>query len=155
MLKVEGAKIYVVTNSSDGVKEEWLESFENLYKVEYSPCLYSSDEVVDRAMERLNENCYHCLFNNSHHFVTLAKTGRENPLTEIIESLTHQEVRFVQPCSKTFFQCRKQDKLSFIATHTAIKNLCLYNNTLLWFMVCSKSPIVTLTPCAHLQQGVE
>lgn len=89
VVTVEEAEIYVVMNSSDGVKKERFESFENLYTVQYSSPCYSSDEAVRRALERLNENCYHALYNNSHHFVTLAKTGRENPLTEIIESLTH------------------------------------------------------------------
>lgn len=99
---IEETKIHVVMNSSDGVKEERLDffHFKNFYLIKYSHC-YSSDEVVQRAMQRLewNENCYHCLYNNSHHFVTLAKTGRENPLTEIIESLMHQGGKF---CSTLF-----------------------------------------------------
>ena len=97
VLTVEEARIHVVMNSTDGVKEEWFDSFEDLYVVKYSDC-YSNDEAVRRAMQRLEweENCYHCLYNNSHHFVTLAKTGRENPLTEIIESLTQQEGMFCQ-----------------------------------------------------------
>ena len=86
---MEEAEIYMVTNCSDAVKKEQFKSFEKK-----SPS-YSSDEAVQRALERLNENCYHALYNNSHHFVTLAKTGRENPLTEIIESLTHHRGMFI------------------------------------------------------------
>ena len=91
VLKGEETRIHVVMNSSDGVKEEWLDSSKNLYVVKYSHC-FSGGEAVDRARQRLEwtENRYHCLYNNSHHFVTLVKTGRENPLTEIIESLVHQ-----------------------------------------------------------------
>ena len=91
VLEREGTRIHVVMNSSNGVKEEWLDHFENLYVIKYSHC-YSDDEAVRRAMKRLNfkENCYHRLYNNSHHFVTLAKTGRENPMTEITESLARQ-----------------------------------------------------------------
>ena len=97
VLKREGTRIHVVMNSTDGVKEERFNSFDDLYVVKYSHC-YSDDEAVQRAMQRLEweENCYHCLYNNSHHFITLAKTGRENPLTEIIESLTQQEGMFCQ-----------------------------------------------------------
>jgi len=90
----------VIMNSSDGVKEERLKYSKNLYKVNYSHCRYTNDEAVQRAKQRLNfsEKCYHCLCNNSHHFVTMAKTGRENPLTEIIESLTHHEGTFCPTC---------------------------------------------------------
>ena len=90
VMKKEETRIHVVMNSSDGVREQWLDSSKSLHVVKYSHC-FSGDEAVRRAIQRLEwkENCYHCLYNNSNHFVTLAKTGRENPLTEMIESLTH------------------------------------------------------------------
>ena len=91
VVTVEEAEIHVVMNSSDGVNKERLKYSKNLYKVNYSHCSYTNDEAVQRAMQQLNEKYYHCLYNNSHHFVTWAKTGRENPLTEIIESLMHHE----------------------------------------------------------------
>jgi len=126
---IEETKIHVVMNSSDGVKEEWLDffHFKNFYLIEYSHC-YSSDEAFQRAMQRLkwNENCYHCLYNNSHHFVTLAKTGRENPLTEIIESLTDHEGMLCQllfPEQQKKFFCVNTSgahKIEFPTTGTAL-----------------------------------
>ena len=90
VLKAEDTRIHVITNSKDGVQEVWLDCSNNLYVVKYSHCRYTDEEAVKRAEQRLqwHENCYHCLNNNSHHFVTWAKTGRENSLADIIESLT-------------------------------------------------------------------
>ena len=93
MLEVEDLRIHVIKNSSDGVKTEWLDFSDSHFIVEYSHCRYTDDEAVERAEQRLEwgENRYHCLYNNSHHFVTWAKTGRENALADIIESLTYQK----------------------------------------------------------------
>ena len=113
-------RIRVVMNSIDGVKEEWLDFFDftNFYLVKYSHC-YSSDEAVQRAMQRLNwnEKLYHYLYNNSHHFVTLAKTGRENPLTEIIDSLTYHQGMFLSTFVFFFllFQLYRSGVISFNA----------------------------------------
>ena len=92
VVRVDGTRIHMIMNSRDGVKTELLEGTENVYIVIYSHCRYKDDEAVERAEQRLkwSENCYHCLNNNSHHFVTWAKTGRENPLADIVESLTYQ-----------------------------------------------------------------
>ena len=93
VLEVEDTRIHVIKNSSDGVKEDRLDSTDSHFIVVYSHCRYTDDEAVERAEQRLKwgENCYHCLYNNSHHFVTWAKTGRENPLADIVESLTYQK----------------------------------------------------------------
>ena len=93
VLEVEDKKIHVIMNSSDGVKNIWLDLTDSQFIVVYSHCHYTDDEAVERAEQRLKwrEKCYHCLYNNSHHFVTWAKTGRENPLADIIESLTYQK----------------------------------------------------------------
>ena len=93
MLKAEDTRIHVVMNSRNGVKEMWLDYSKNLYVVKYSHCRYKDDEAIKRAQQRVSwgENCYHCLNNNSHHFVTWAKTGRENSLADIIESLTYKK----------------------------------------------------------------
>ena len=95
MLKVENTRIHVVRNSSDGVieKEHEIDCLKNLHVVKYSKCRYTNNEAVKRAKQRLEwrENCYHCLNNNSHHFVTWAKTGREYSLADIIESLTYKK----------------------------------------------------------------
>ena len=93
VVKVEDKRIRVIKNSSDGVKTEWHNFTSSQFIVVYSHCCYTDDEAVSRAEQRLKwgEKCYHCLYNNSHHFVTWAKTGRENPLADIIESLTYQK----------------------------------------------------------------
>ena len=89
---VDGTSINVIMNSNEGVVTQgiWLNYFEDFNIVVYSHCHYTDDEAVERAEQRLKwgEKCYDCLNNNSHHFVTWAKTGRENPLADIIESLT-------------------------------------------------------------------
>ena len=111
VLKVEGTKIYVIMNTSEhdktehdkteqkGVNAECFEcSRTDLYIIKYSHCCeyshyrYTDDEAVTRAAQRLKwgEKDYHCFYNNSHHFVTWAKTGRESSLADIIESLTYQ-----------------------------------------------------------------
>ena len=93
VLEVEDLRIHVIKNSSDGVKTEWLDFTDSHFIVAYSHCHYTDDEAVERAEQRLKwgENRYHCLNNNSHHFVTWAKTGRENALADIIESLMYQK----------------------------------------------------------------
>ena len=93
VLEVKDKKIHVIKNSEDGVKTEDLDFTDGQFIVAYSHCCYKDNEAVERAQQRLNwgENRYHCLNNNSHHFVTWAKTGRENPLADIIESLTYQK----------------------------------------------------------------
>ena len=96
VVEVEDTRIYAIKNSSDGVKDEWLDFTDSDFSqfiVVYSHCCYTDEEAVERAQQRLlwGEKCYHCLNNNSHHFVTWAKTGRENPLADIIETLTHQK----------------------------------------------------------------
>ena len=93
MLEVKCRKIHMIMNSSDGVKKGWLEFCESFYIVKYSHCRYTDDEAVERAKKRLKwgEKCYHCLNNNSHHFVTWAKTGREHSLADIIEDLRYQK----------------------------------------------------------------
>ena len=55
-------------------------------KVVYLSSEYSEEEAVMRAKYHLqyHENFYHPEFYNSHHFVTMCKTGREYSLTDIL-----------------------------------------------------------------------
>ena len=77
-----------------GVTREWVQfsRLKHPHIIQYSPGLYSSDEAIERAEKRLEwkEECHHALYNNSHHFVTLAKTGKENPLAEITKDLLYE-----------------------------------------------------------------
>ena len=85
-------KINVITNIPKiGVTQKQVnyDELENLHKLVYDTCRYSSEESIDRARRRLmlKEKCYHALYNNSHFFVTWCKTSREYPLTDILEQI--------------------------------------------------------------------
>lgn len=58
----------------------------SLHKVKYVGG-YSNEEAIEGAKKRIGEEYYHGLFNNSHHFVTFAKTGLEYSLTELVYGL--------------------------------------------------------------------
>ena len=72
-----------------------------VHKVEYTPCLYSADEAIQRAKQRFEKedsvlkpvNCYHALNNNSHQFVTWCKTGLEYSLSNIILHLDNTKTQ--------------------------------------------------------------
>jgi hypothetical protein len=85
-------KVSFITNVPEiGVtqKQVYFDELENLHKLEYDTCRYSSEKSIERAIKRfdLEEKCYHALYNNSHFFVTWCKTGREYPLTDILEEI--------------------------------------------------------------------
>ena len=61
--------------------------FESLHKVDYAYAAddaMNKDAAITKARERLGECHYHGLFNNSHHFVSWAKTGVEYSLTDLV-----------------------------------------------------------------------
>lgn len=68
-------------------------SFRCLHRVEYTDCRYSPIKAVSRAKWRLGvgEDHYHVIFNNSHYFVTWAKTGNEYLLYDVIDGLMVEE----------------------------------------------------------------
>ena len=84
----EAGKVIVITNFPEGVKskELYFDQLKNVHKIEYDSCRFLADKSIERAKRRLkmNESCYHALFNNSHFFVSWCKTGREHPLTDIL-----------------------------------------------------------------------
>ena len=85
-------KVNVITNvSATGVTQKQIcfDELKNLHRVEYDMCRYSKEGCIERAERRLKlkEKCYHALHNNSHFFVTWCKTGREYPLTDILEEI--------------------------------------------------------------------
>ena len=92
---VRDDQILLLKNTqAGGVTQEWV-SFSDLRHpriIQYSTGLFSNDEAIERAERRLRcgETRHHVLFNNSHHFVTLAKTGKENPLVEITKGLMYK-----------------------------------------------------------------
>ena len=100
-------KVNIITNVPEiGVtqKRVYFDELENLHKLEYDTCRYSSKESIERATQRLKlkEKCYHALYNNSHFFVTWCKTGREYPLTDILEEINQGKIAIVfNNCSIT------------------------------------------------------
>ena len=96
----EGEKLLLLKNTQEGgVTQEWV-SFSQLkhpHIIQYSEGLYSNDEAIERAEQRLQwgEKRHHVLYNNSHHFITWAKTGKENPLTEITKVLQYEGTLYV------------------------------------------------------------
>lgn len=87
--------IQIISYSRSGIYEDDVAfgTFKCLHKVEYTNCKYSSKKSVSRAKWRLKagEDHYHTIFNNSHYFVTWAKTGNEYLLYDIIDCLTYEE----------------------------------------------------------------
>ena len=59
---------------------------QRISKVVYLSSNFSEEEAVTRAKNHLryHENFYHPEYYNSHHFVTMCKTGREYSLTDIL-----------------------------------------------------------------------
>lgn len=93
---VEGL-IKIVSYSRSGLYEDEaaFDTFRGLHKVVYTTdCRYSGRESVSRARWRLEsgeEHCYHAVFNNSHFFVSWAKTGKEYLLYDVINGLLLEE----------------------------------------------------------------
>lgn len=80
----------VIANSASdhGVVEKMLilKDLRSLHKVVYSH-QYEAQLSIQRAKKRINENHYHPLNNNGHHFVTWCKTGQEYSLQDLIKEL--------------------------------------------------------------------
>lgn len=85
----------IISYSRAGIYEDSVEfsTFSHVYRVEYTRCRYSEQRAVSRARWRLKagEEHYHTLYNNSHFFVTWAKTGNEYMLYDIINGITCEE----------------------------------------------------------------
>ena len=78
-----------IAYTSDGLQRQVqpFTSFKSLHKVDYTFGAMSGDVAVNKAKERLGECYYHGLFNNSHHFVSWAKTGLEYSLTDLVHGV--------------------------------------------------------------------
>lgn len=87
--------IHIITNSIQGVRkaEVKFSDLQQLSRVEYTACRYSRKKAVQRAKGRLKmkERHYHPLYNNSHFFVSWARTGKQYPLSMIIQNLLYDE----------------------------------------------------------------
>ena len=80
----------VITNDANdhGVVEKMFvfKDLCSLHKIVYSH-QYEPQLSIQRAKKRINENHYHPLRNNGHHFVTLCKTGQECSLQDLMKEL--------------------------------------------------------------------
>ena len=61
--------------------------FKSLHMVDYTTDAYDGITAVKKAQQRLGECHYHGLFNNSHHFVSWAKTGLEYSLADLVHGI--------------------------------------------------------------------
>ena len=95
VLHAEKGLITLITNSKDGVKQEDVKfsDLHRLCRVEYTVCRYSRKKAVQRAKgrQKMKERHYHPLYNNSHYFVSWCKTGKQYPLSVIIQNLFYDE----------------------------------------------------------------
>ena len=88
-------KVLLFRNNLNGVTKEWVDfsALKHLHVVIYTFCRYTDEEAIGRATQRLEwgENNYNALLNNSHHFATWAKTGKEFPLQGVMKTISGQE----------------------------------------------------------------
>ncbi len=102
-IDVRRGRVLLIRNKKEGVSKEWVlfQSFHKVNIVQYTLCQYAEEEAIGRAEHRVKweESLYHPLFNNSHHLVTWAKTGREYPLTEIIKDFEYTGKHAQYRCS--------------------------------------------------------
>lgn len=90
------SEVSIISYSRAGIYEDGMEfgAFSHVYRVEYTRCRYSEQRAVSRARWRLREageEHHHTLYNNSHFFVTWAKTGSEFMLYDIVNGITCEE----------------------------------------------------------------
>ena len=97
VVSAEKGSVQIITYMKDGVRKEEAKfsDLQRLSRVEYTACRYSRKKAVQRAKGRLKmkEKCYHPLFNNSHYFVSWSKTGKQYPLSVIVQNLFYDEGR--------------------------------------------------------------
>ena len=62
-------------------------SFKSLHRVDYTAGACLGRAAVEKAWQRIGECYYHCLFNNSHHFVSWTKTGLEYSLADLVHGI--------------------------------------------------------------------
>ena len=86
---VSEKSISVIVYTPQGVQQLTQEFllFKSLQKVDYTSNALPRESAVRNARQRLDENHYHALYNNSHHFVTKAKTGLEYSLADLIHAI--------------------------------------------------------------------
>ena len=99
---VEKSNVQIISYTRYGIYEEGIafRAFKHLHKMVYTSCRYSLMKSVSRARWRAKagENHYHTLYNNSHYFVTWAKTGTVYLLYDVVDSLLYKEGITKQVC---------------------------------------------------------
>lgn len=104
----------IVTLTKEGLVQKKLivSLATNLGKVVYQGCPFSEMDVVIRAKKALqfeDKERYHEECNNSHHFVTRTKAGRESSLSELLKV-------FVKSTSKGKFYKKQLHKLMYLTS---------------------------------------
>lgn len=82
-------EVEMISYTPQGVQRQTqkFHTFKSLHKVDYTTDAYDGVIAVKKARQRLGECHYHGLFNNSHHFVSWAKTGLEYSLADLVHGI--------------------------------------------------------------------
>ena len=81
--------VSIISYTPKGVQRsaQQFHSFQSLHRVDYTTSACTGRAAVENARRRLEESHYHGLFNNSHHFVSWAKTGLEYSLADLLHGV--------------------------------------------------------------------
>ena len=87
--RVSYGNVSIISYTPKGVQRstQQFHSFQSLHRVDYTTSACTGRAAVEKARQRLGESHYHGLFNNSHHFVSRAKTGLEYSLADLIHGV--------------------------------------------------------------------
>ena len=86
---ISGGNISVIVYMPQGIQRyvQQFHQFKSLHRVDYTSSAFTGKVAVENARRRLGECYYHGLFNNSHHFVSWAKTGSEYSLADLVHGV--------------------------------------------------------------------
>ena len=89
---VTDGNIGVIVYTPRGVQRhvQQFYSFKSLHRVDYTVTACTGRAAVENARRRVGECYYHGLFNNSHHFVSWAKTGLEYSMADLVQGVQGQ-----------------------------------------------------------------
>lgn len=65
--------------NKDQIKITPLEIFSQGHPIkirQHTDCIYTAEQIIDRALSRMGENNYHVIFNNCEHFVMWSIMGK-------------------------------------------------------------------------------
>ena len=86
---VSDGNVSVIVYTPQGVQRyvQQFYLFRSLHRVDYTISAFTGKVAVENGRKRLGECYYQGLFNNSHHFVSWAKTGLEYSLADLVHGV--------------------------------------------------------------------